>query len=700
VFPGALATIFTLYYPGLYFNLVVVSENLFTPVFLLFFYLMLRADGPTALLGFVAGLLFASAYAVRPIVGPFLPLLVLWLLVWRRWHWKDLLVRYGLPFAASAAVLLVVIMSANKAIHRYEQYVVAENGGPNLAMNWCQPRKVRFTLADNTNRWYSSPAFWDRDRSTDIATDVPYYQQGYYAKLALQCVLDHPVRIVTNLGNLANIFHSRFYPDFLKARWHKRLVLLWKLLSVALCAGFFAYPLLIRTGLEEWTLALLLLLSLCASVYLANPGEERYLIPYCFVLLVWGIPSYLSLTRRVLSRVPDSTGARVIFYGIIGATVLGLAEYSRRATLEPPAPTPRYQGIVTDATIRIAQKNGAHWLARHQRNAGDFVYNINTTTGKASRAKSYVRQLLTSQGLAIAAKRTGDPQATAAHQRNLEFITSHLKKEDDQWLVNFDRPATRLNEVAFAILTFLDSSEARLSQEDLNRLGTFILNMQEADGSFKNFYPDSIDHKVSPAQRARIQRFAPGEAALVCARLYSLIKDGRYLRCARQAYKFYYPRIEKSFDASRGSWHTIAYSTLYEADRNPAYLAAIEFMADRLLELQNTDPKSDLVPGGFDQKNKWYTSAEAVFTEALGYAARSLAETKPEKAQRYAQANALGLQNLLYFQYGAGERFRVAGGIKSAEGVNIIQIDNIGHALIAFEEYLTRDAEIKVAIVP
>ncbi|MFH1979206.1 MAG: hypothetical protein ABII97_02395, partial [Patescibacteria group bacterium] len=82
-----------------------------------------------------------------------------------------------------------------------------------------------------------------------------------------------------------------------------KLLEFWRILSFPLLIVlFFLFPFLHKKGRKEWLLGLLLLFSLWGSLYFSQPGEERYLIPYHFVLLVWGIPSAIKVWKWLLKR--------------------------------------------------------------------------------------------------------------------------------------------------------------------------------------------------------------------------------------------------------------------------------------------------------------------------------------------------------------------------------------------------------------
>jgi len=50
-----------------------------------------------------------------------------------------------------------------------------------------------------------------------------------------------------------------------------------------------------RQALRTYWLLAGLLASMLLAVYAANPGEERYLVPYFFALVLYGVPGVLGV---------------------------------------------------------------------------------------------------------------------------------------------------------------------------------------------------------------------------------------------------------------------------------------------------------------------------------------------------------------------------------------------------------------------
>jgi hypothetical protein len=209
-----------------------------------------------------------------------------------------------IPFTLSALVIVIPTAIINHHFDKHGAYSITGNGGVNIALTWCQPRRITYTLENGENFWFSPPIFQSKDPSTDIITDVAFYEQGYYINMGINCLIEHPERIITNIEHVINIFHSKFYPNFHPFSLHDELITLWKILTVPLLLGLLYFPIKYQKLRGEWLISILLLITLFIAVYAANPGEERYLVPYFFVILILGIAGLASGVNRPIK--PDA----------------------------------------------------------------------------------------------------------------------------------------------------------------------------------------------------------------------------------------------------------------------------------------------------------------------------------------------------------------------------------------------------------
>jgi hypothetical protein len=305
---------FALYYPFLYFNTLVLSETTFVLAVVAALYLLVVPErSPWTLAG--SGLLLGIAMISRPILTPFIPLLVIWLVATSQ---KQARVRNSAVILSAFGMVLALASWVNSGIGKHHRFSYNGNTGVNFALAQCRIRRIEYELPDGEFFWFSPPIFWDTSLP-DVKTSVPFYDNGYYMRMGLDCLLEEPLKLVTNFGHVANIYHSAFYPDFIEAAWHRLAIDVWKIPGVILTAAFFAYPLLhgrMRSEslssthpLRDYWLFAALMVSMYASVYLASPGEERYLVSYYFLLLLIGLPFVVHWAGRIrIERVEQEDG--------------------------------------------------------------------------------------------------------------------------------------------------------------------------------------------------------------------------------------------------------------------------------------------------------------------------------------------------------------------------------------------------------
>ncbi|OIP98287.1 hypothetical protein AUK40_01785 [Candidatus Wirthbacteria bacterium CG2_30_54_11] len=273
-----------LYYPLLYTHTLILSESLFTFLFLGFLLLLLRKQQSFAS-SVALGNLFALLLIVRPVFLSSIPFLLLWTLVYHRSAvWKN-----KLPIAAglgSMALTLFIAGTLNASISTHHRFTLAGNGGVNVAMTQCQFSRLEYNLPDGSDSfWFSPPAYQGSEHESKM-TEVPFSDQGYYLRLGAACLAEHPERLVENFKNIWHIYDSTFYPDLNSPSYHQDLLNFWRWIAIGATLLFFLFPLVwTRSERRIYLLFCGLVLSLYAIMYIGNPGEERYLVPYFFLLL-------------------------------------------------------------------------------------------------------------------------------------------------------------------------------------------------------------------------------------------------------------------------------------------------------------------------------------------------------------------------------------------------------------------------------
>lgn len=181
---------------------------------------------------------------------------------------------------------------------------IGENGGVNFAIAQCELKKISYSTADGDAFWFSPPVFWG-SRKPEVKTNIPFSNQNYYYRMGWECLKKGSGNFERNLSHVKNVFASFFYPDFENSFWHKNLFMFWKTIGAGLSITLLIFPFVKMNQPQSRTRSLLILLflSLLAAVFWENPGEERYLVPYFFILLISGIVVTTEGLRGTIKKV-------------------------------------------------------------------------------------------------------------------------------------------------------------------------------------------------------------------------------------------------------------------------------------------------------------------------------------------------------------------------------------------------------------
>ena len=289
-----------LWYPFIFLNALIMSENLFLPlVFLGLYFLIVKPS--TLINGFWMGFFWGLAIILRPIFALAVPFFLLW--AWRyKINWKFLL-----NFTITAGVIIISMMVFNFFYTGEKEKSVSSSGGFNFAMTWCDARSVKYFTEDGYYYWFVSAANVNYPKEKEISTNVPFENQGYYYQLGLDCLKNHPERLVDNFSSIKKLFHSTLFPatgdmagwDFFRFIF-KIITGLLFIISSASIVGLANKWLNINTATKKYLyLFALIILSLFITLYIQNVGEERYIIPYSPLLIILSIPLFAKLYNKI-----------------------------------------------------------------------------------------------------------------------------------------------------------------------------------------------------------------------------------------------------------------------------------------------------------------------------------------------------------------------------------------------------------------
>lgn len=282
--------IYIFYYPTIYLNSLIMSENLFIPFLLAFiYYYLFKFKGISKLLsGFYLGI----ALLCRPILFPFIPFLILWSVLFKKGKQLFVLI--------PTIIILIVAGLINQKVSTDHIFSVGTNGGVNFAMTQCRFKKLQYNGPKKLKFYFTPPIFWNTNNPEKHST-VPFTNQAYYYQMGLKCLIDHPDRLLSNLVYIKNIFYSLYYPDIPKDNLHKTQLVVWKWVGMVSYLLFLTYFFVKqqKKHISYYVFFVFLFSSLILAVYFANPGEERYLSSYYFALVLYAVPTLITLFKRI-----------------------------------------------------------------------------------------------------------------------------------------------------------------------------------------------------------------------------------------------------------------------------------------------------------------------------------------------------------------------------------------------------------------
>lgn len=546
--------IFSLYYPFIYINTLNISENIFIPLFLLFFYINLRNYKNVSM---VSGILLGLMLVLRPIILTFIPFYLFWIFFFK----KEFKIFFYIKLILSIFVIVFFISLINSYFDKDNKVTFSESSGVNFALSWCSYKKITYEY-NGERYWFSPPVFWNDNLKGEVVFNIPFSNQLFYYNLGFECLKNNPSKLLTNINNIVNIFSSNFYPNFINSSWHIYLINFWKYLLLLLVPLFFLYFFVEKNISQKhnWFLALFAILSLYVSVYLGNPGEERYLIPYYFIFLLWSIATLYK-------------GKKIFYFFILFLFLV----------------------VIYIFNVFFVSVNNQRFINNYFQQTKYVISQLNEE-GFFNSTENMTRKILTIQGLVNSKKYFIYNIDQEKINQSIENLKSYISFEKDFAYLNFGNP---VGETSFTIMTLIDDFD-KSNKKIISEMGKYILSVQSEDGFFEEEIYEDFDK----------QRFISGQASLTCVYLFKYLNDPKYLKCAEKAYNYYSKFYKKINNASFYSWQINFLSKFYEIDKKRKYLDDIKYMSNYLISIQEKN-------GGFSKKVNWYTSSEAVFTESL-----------------------------------------------------------------------------------
>jgi hypothetical protein len=330
------------------------------------------------------------------------------------------------------------------------------------------------------------------------------------------------------------------------------------------------------------------------------------------------------------------------------------------------------------------------WLNQNQKSDGSFPYAYQPSRGAYPVGDNVIRQFTLTQGLFALSRALNDHGLATRGEKNLDQLLTQYYYFDKakRWGYFREGDQVKLGAAALGVLAILESGVPQKYAAELTALGQFLLDMQQADGSFQTFY--------QPPDFQTNDRFYSGEALTALARLAEFSGEAKYLAAVEKSFPYYQNLLQKNWSPQYVPWHTQAYYTAYRITGDTQYAKFIFELNDNLItNMQNQITElPDELGRFYNAKHvEWgppHSSSDGIYLEGLTYA-YELANLLQDNAHsgKYRQSIRLGTRALLQIQWTPDSAYylnhpeRVVGAFKRTILKNNLRIDQIGHALNA-----------------
>ncbi|MBI2650017.1 AMMECR1 domain-containing protein [Candidatus Woesearchaeota archaeon] len=359
------------------------------------------------------------------------------------------------------------------------------------------------------------------------------------------------------------------------------------------------------------------------------------------------------------------------------------------------------QGSINKDKIYKSIISASNWQLSVQKNDGAYEYFFNPTNGYYSKKNNIIRQALAAYSMAKAYQSTGDKDYLDSAERNINFILTHLREENNIAYLQFDN-ISNLGSAAVALIAMLELPNYRKYDREINLLSNLLLSMQREDGSFITYYnsnqPDDFD-------------FYPGEAMLALVRLYEKTGDKRYLKAVEKAFPFYKGYFDRTKHEAFVMWQISTFYETYEITKKQEYADFVFEMADWIMNQQYDEkntPYSDFLGGfsdflgGFGGNGGMPTLSSAVYADGIAdaYTLAKIVNDR-NKVKKYGKSLRLASRFILQLQFDDVNTYYVPnpekaiGAIRESLISNNLRIDYTSHSVLALLKIYNVYTEIK-----
>lgn len=221
------------------------------------------------------------------------------------------------------------------------------------------------------------------------------------------------------------------------------------------------------------------------------------------------------------------------------------------------------------------------WFTRNQTEQGDFIYEINTLTGKPLETYNIVRQAGSLYSLAQSYKFTKNPATAQTLEKGFAFFTNYFVQPNPEQIQVVYKDSKQHNTSSLLLLALIEYMEADKKNKDkyletAKNLGNFLLTTQKENGGF-SYQPGSSEESS----------YNNGETFYALIRLYLLTGDSRYLESAQKASQYFEKEYLQQIDLSFYAWVVAGLAYLYKIEPKQEYWNFMKIYTDKYLDSSN-----------------------------------------------------------------------------------------------------------------
>ncbi len=277
------ATIYAFFFPLIYFNAFILSENPSLFVYLLAVVMLLDYKPGGFLHLFVTGIVLAFAIAIRPGFGvaglPFF----LYILLRDGFSKRSLL--GALIFSSGYFLFLLLVVANNNAISAGKLKGLSANGGLNYYFTACHKHTVR-SVSDEGTYVITAAATDAWPELGSVTFHVPFYRQEVFYDKAAECLREKPFTFAERFRKFRLLYFDAFFPIMFDAKFAREGIPLFSKIALGMTAILLFLPFLFydrRASRSTLLLLIGLALSQLIVLYFFNI-EQRYLYGFFFVI--------------------------------------------------------------------------------------------------------------------------------------------------------------------------------------------------------------------------------------------------------------------------------------------------------------------------------------------------------------------------------------------------------------------------------